>query len=221
MNKIIAMDSIERSQLREALSAEQIKCAKAEQLASQLQSQLRAADMRYSLLKADHSKVLGSQTASGSSSSGAFFFHPALKNSIRFDSVTLSHQSTTPLSKSRVLEYVAAERWLLASTQLPNQRFGVRRFSALDAKGFHDDLDVGHTEAIRDIKSSPHDSKVILTASTDRSMRVTNVQSKNCVLAIQQQAAPFWSCSWDSKRQNYCYCGTQTGSVFVFGASID
>lgn len=217
VNKIFAMDSIERNQLKDALAAEQIRRAKAEQIASNTQSQLRAVEMQMAVLKSDHA-ILQESQAKVATSIFAFCDHPALQNAQKLRKCLPSREMTMPLSKSRVLAYSSADGWLLASTQLANSRFGIRRFSVASLNGYTDELDIGHTEAIRDIKLSPVDPKIALTASTDRSIRLTNLASKNCVLAIEQQSAAFWGCCWDTVRPNYCYCGTQTGAVFVFGA---
>lgn len=221
VNKVIAMDSIERQQLKEALDAERISRAKAQQTASSLQTQLKASEMRLSLLKAEYDALQASvQSGQSSKASGTKPYQSPFHSIASITGINIRTQKSIPsLIKSRVVEYVQAERWILASTQpRSSAQFGLRRFSAVDPSAFSDEFDLGHSESVRDMRISPSDSKILLTTSTDRSIRLTNLQSKNCVLAITQQPTAFWACCWDEIRPNYCYCGTQTGGILVFGA---
>ena len=135
----------------------------------------------------------------------------------QFSSFREESVSAVDVVKSRVMEYAALERWLLVSCQLPSGRWGLRRVSILNASAHRDDIDIGHTDAIRDLKLNPRERTQILTVSTDRSFRLSNIQSKNCVLTISQPDSAIWSCCWDPVRPTYCYAGTQTGPILIFG----
>ena len=72
-----------------------------------------------------------------------------------------------------------------------------------------------HQKPIRDIRASPRNDGLILTASLDKTLKVTSVLSNNTVLTYQLDQ-PAWSCCWNYDYGNRLYCGLQNNVVLEF-----
>jgi len=73
-----------------------------------------------------------------------------------------------------------------------------------------------HENTIRDIKASPHPNDPrLLTASTDKSLKVVHSASDNTIITYNVDS-PIWSCAWDKLEKNHIYCGTSKGQIFLF-----
>ncbi|XP_078593980.1 E3 ubiquitin-protein ligase rfwd3.S-like isoform X2 [Branchiostoma floridae x Branchiostoma japonicum] len=125
--------------------------------------------------------------------------------------------SSIPLKgESRLLGYDAQHGTLVVSQPSPNQLFpgfGVKKISAMDLRSVQ--YVSVHSKAIRDICFSGRVDGLMLTASVDKTLKITSLMS-NTVVQTYQTPFPVWACCWNQEDNNYVYAGLQNGSVLVF-----
>eukprot|EP00037_Helgoeca_nana_P015707 m.147182 g.147182 ORF g.147182 m.147182 type:complete len:706 (+) comp23133_c0_seq1:113-2230(+) len=119
----------------------------------------------------------------------------------------------------RVLEYDERHAMLLCSGEGLANPFGrgaacgLVKVSALDPT--RTEYIPIHHKAIRDIRSCPDNSGTILTASLDRTAKLTNINS-NTVVCSYKLDAPSWTCCWDKDRPTTFYVGLTTSHIVEF-----
>ena len=69
-----------------------------------------------------------------------------------------------------------------------------------------------HDKPIRDIKFSPFEDGIILTASMDKTLRLSSTRS-NSVVHKFQCVVPVWSVAWSQTDENIVYAGLQNGTL--------
>ncbi|XP_066279408.1 E3 ubiquitin-protein ligase rfwd3.S-like isoform X2 [Branchiostoma lanceolatum] len=125
--------------------------------------------------------------------------------------------SSIPLKgESRLLGYDAQHGTLVVSQASPNQLFpgfGVKKISAMDLRSMQ--YVSVHSKAIRDICFSGRVDGLMLTASIDKTLKITSLMS-NTVVQTYHTPFPVWACCWNQEDNNYVYAGLQNGSVLVF-----
>ncbi|XP_076371243.1 mutagen-sensitive 302 [Tachypleus tridentatus] len=90
--------------------------------------------------------------------------------------------------------------------------FGIKKVSLLDLKST--EFVHVHSKAIKDLAFHSNDA-LVLTASLDRTLKLTNVISNN-VVQTYSVPADAWSCVWSKDNCCYFYAGLKNGSVLQF-----
>lgn len=72
-----------------------------------------------------------------------------------------------------------------------------------------------HSQALRDMQVSRADENLLLTTSFDRTLRVTDMRSDNCVCDWHLPSEG-WSCAWSSVNGQALYCGLKGGAVACY-----
>ncbi|KAG8192093.1 hypothetical protein JTE90_005391 [Oedothorax gibbosus] len=94
--------------------------------------------------------------------------------------------------------------------------YGFRKISTLEMKP--SEFVLVHQKPIRDMAFHTHDG-LVLTASLDKSVRITNVLT-NSVVHTYPVDADVWSCTWDADDPTYFYAGLRTGDVYLFDIRV-
>lgn len=117
---------------------------------------------------------------------------------------------------ARVVAFDQHHAVLVVSKPSPNQLFpgfGVVKVSSLDSK--HCEYVRIHQKAVRDVAFNCRGDGLLLTASMDKTVRVTSMLS-NTVVQTYSTPVPAWSCAWNDHDTNYIYCGLQNGTCLIF-----
>lgn len=117
---------------------------------------------------------------------------------------------------ARVLAYDKTHMVMIATKPSPNQLFkghGVLKVSSLSTRS-SEYISI-HQSAIRDAKFNPSGDRLLLTGSTDKTLKLTSVLSNSCVQTYNCPN-PVWACAWNEADTNYVYAGLQNGSCYVY-----
>merc|ERR1719494_35668 len=117
---------------------------------------------------------------------------------------------------ARVMSYDKHNMMLVASKPSPNQLFpgyGVLKVSSLESRT--SEYIRIHQKPIRDMTFSPDGDQLLLTASVDKTLKLTSVLS-NSVVQSYTCPAPVWACAWNTSNSNYVYAGPQNGTCCVY-----
>eukprot|EP00474_Spongospora_subterranea_P011878 CRZ12336.1 hypothetical protein [Spongospora subterranea] len=133
---------------------------------------------------------------------------------VQLQSVLSSH-STAPFAvsdcltttQSRVLHYNSSTDSLLFSGS-DSKLFGINRVSLLDSSHLRL-IPSLHKGDIRDLDGS---GDLILSASLDRHLKVSSLQSE-CCIADYDLASPLWSCTWVD--EHVFMAGTSSGAIIA------
>ncbi|XP_071502685.1 E3 ubiquitin-protein ligase rfwd3.S-like [Diadema antillarum] len=210
-----ALDTSERDRAIKALEEEKELRKKAEMDAAQTQLRyvmaLEEVKRMKAMLEAHQKSASRSGTSSmGSSSSDT----PAGQSTGHYfleKTITVSANGNC-----RVLTYDPANGILLASMPSPNQLFqgyGLKKISAMDFKTCQ--YIPIHTKPIRGVALDGRDDGLILTASVDKTLKITSLSS-NTVVQSYNCPMPAWCCAWNSANTNYVYAGLQNGAVLIY-----
>ncbi len=120
---------------------------------------------------------------------------------------------TERVNNGRVVEYFERESVLFYSTEYQTGKFGITMHSLLDT-GFKTRLNITHSGQIRDMAAN-NDSGLIVTASSDKTLKLCRVETKNEVMECHTPA-DIWSCCWDANDPRYFYCGRKDGEVCLY-----
>jgi WD40 repeat protein len=71
-----------------------------------------------------------------------------------------------------------------------------------------------HTKPIRDMKFHPKGESLLLTASMDKTIKLTN-STNNCIVATYTLDTPTQACEWNHEDPNYFFCG-QNRCILMF-----
>ncbi|KAI8877722.1 hypothetical protein K501DRAFT_278183 [Backusella circina FSU 941] len=113
----------------------------------------------------------------------------------------------------RVMEVCTDYEAVVLSYQSQDNIHGIRKLSLLDMD--HPEYIPLHSKSIRDIKSSPHQSDMIISTGLDKSLTLTSLKS-NTKLHSYSLDAPAWSCHVDQHDPNILYCGLVNSTIMVF-----
>ena len=71
-----------------------------------------------------------------------------------------------------------------------------------------------HTGIIKDLVFKP-DDQLLLSASLDKSMKVSSLVTRKpvCIFQLEQQA---WSCCWNETKTSSCYVGLKDGTIIEY-----
>ena len=72
-----------------------------------------------------------------------------------------------------------------------------------------------HTNVIRDLKFSPNKDDLLLSVSTDKTAKLTNIASNSNVTSFVLSAQS-WACCWDLDDSNYFYTALNNGHIEQF-----
>lgn len=120
---------------------------------------------------------------------------------------------TERISNGRVVEYYERESVLFYSTLHQNGKYGVMMHSLLDS-GSKTRMNIYHTGPIRDMAAN-NDTGILVTASSDKSLKLCCIESKNEIMECLSPA-DVWSCCWDANDSRYFYCGRKDGEVCMY-----
>ncbi|KAF8766457.1 E3 ubiquitin-protein ligase RFWD3 like protein [Argiope bruennichi] len=115
----------------------------------------------------------------------------------------------------RIIDVCELLGMVLISQPSINELFpghGFRKISTLDMKP--SEFVLVHQKPIRDMSFHCHDG-LVLTASLDKSLKITNVLT-NSVVHTYPLDSDVWSCAWDLDEPTYFYAGTKNGDVYLF-----
>ncbi|KAI1289980.1 E3 ubiquitin-protein ligase RFWD3 [Halotydeus destructor] len=87
---------------------------------------------------------------------------------------------------------------------------GVRIVSAATAQ-IHEFVPI-HSGVIKDAAFKPNDA-LLLTASVDKTVKLTNMMSRSVVTTFRVDGLDAWSCCWNTERTDSFYVGLRNGSV--------
>ncbi|XP_071955121.1 E3 ubiquitin-protein ligase rfwd3.S-like [Antedon mediterranea] len=121
----------------------------------------------------------------------------------------------SPNGKCRVMTFDSTYDAILVSLPSPQQLFpgfGVKKISAIDNSNAYISI---HKNLIRDLCCNTRQDGLLLTASADKTMKITSISSFNTVQTFQSDFQ-FWACAWNTDDVNYIYGGLQNGSVLVY-----
>ncbi|XP_038053459.1 E3 ubiquitin-protein ligase RFWD3-like isoform X2 [Patiria miniata] len=116
----------------------------------------------------------------------------------------------------RVIGFDQFHSALVVSMPSPNQLFpgfGVKKVSAVDMRCTQ--YVPVHSAMIRALTFNGRNDGLMLTASTDKTIKMTSLVS-NAVVQTYKTDAPVWSCAWNSTDVNYVYAGLQNGAILVY-----
>ncbi|XP_022094225.1 E3 ubiquitin-protein ligase RFWD3-like isoform X2 [Acanthaster planci] len=117
---------------------------------------------------------------------------------------------------SRVMGFDQFQSALVVSMPSPNQLFpgfGVKKVSAVDMRCTQ--YVPIHTAMIRALIFNGRNDGLMLTASVDKTIKMTSLIS-NAVVQTYKTDAPAWSCAWNSSDVNYIYAGLQNGAILIY-----
>eukprot|EP00795_Rhopilema_esculentum_P013035 gene13035-3810_t len=120
------------------------------------------------------------------------------------------------MSKARVMAYDKTHAMMVASKPSPNQMFpgyGIAKVSSLESRT--SEYVPVHQSCIRDICFNSSGDRLLLSASMDKTLKITSMTSSMVVLSYTCPAS-VWSCQWKSTDTNYVFAGLQNGQCHVF-----
>ncbi|XP_054724459.1 E3 ubiquitin-protein ligase RFWD3-like [Uloborus diversus] len=115
----------------------------------------------------------------------------------------------------RIVDVCELLGMLLISQPSVNELFpgyGFRKISTLDMKP--SEFVWVHQKPIKDMAFHVNDG-LVLTASLDKSVKITNVLS-NTVVQTYSVESDVWSCKWDADDPLYFFAGLKSGATFLF-----
>ena len=113
------------------------------------------------------------------------------------------------IATSEILGYI------FVTHQSPNhlyKGYGLRRLHICNLKRF--DFIYLHDKMIRDLAVHPKDA-LILTAATDRSIKLTNLLTSTVMFNVSLEVDP-WCVCWDANNHDRFYAGLNNGKVYAF-----
>ncbi|KAF9143925.1 RING finger and WD repeat domain-containing protein 3 [Mortierella sp. GBA39] len=118
---------------------------------------------------------------------------------------------------TQYLSYRQDEEMLVYSRQMGEQH-GIAKVSMRDFAGNYHDFIPVHSKPIKDVRcytGQPGINKAfILTASLDKTLKVTNALSKQVVLSYNMEGA-VWSCCWSTTDSNLMYCAVKARQTSI------
>lgn len=159
-----------------------------------------------------------SQSSQSSQNSQAAGFPLSTTNSLPKLTKRYTHKKSLNVATkdARVLAFDKHSMIMVVSKPSPNQLFpghGVFKVSSLEARS--SEYIPIHSSCVRDAKFNHTGDNLLLTASTDKTMKITNVLDRSTVLSYTCPK-PVWACAWNECDTNYVYAGIQHGGCYVF-----
>ncbi|XP_033638921.1 E3 ubiquitin-protein ligase RFWD3-like [Asterias rubens] len=216
------LDTTERDRALEDLKKEKEVRRKAE-------IEMAQANLRYRLAVEEMNRLKGQLKSQedrirSSSSQSSSSIKPQSSTSQRIDGMNPARgqyvlDKTIQISQSgncRVMSFDSFNNALVVSMPSPNQLFpgfGVKKVSATDHRCTQ--YVPIHTSVIRSLTFNGRNDGLMLTGSTDKTLKMTSLVS-NTVVQTYKTEAPVWSCTWNTSDVNYVYAGLQNGSILVY-----
>uniref|UniRef100_T1JBE1 RING-type E3 ubiquitin transferase n=1 Tax=Strigamia maritima TaxID=126957 RepID=T1JBE1_STRMM len=119
--------------------------------------------------------------------------------------------------ESRVMTYASYSNFLIVSKQMKGtgQNYGYTKLNGYLNWSSQSEI-VCHSKQIRDLAFNPlRPDGMLLTASTDKSLCLSNVYNNNIAQRYLVEA-PVWSCTWSRVNASQFYAGLQNGKVLMF-----
>ena len=91
--------------------------------------------------------------------------------------------------------------------------YGLVKISCRDLKEY--EFVPIHSDVIRDLKFCPNKDDLLLSVSTDKTAKLTNIASNSNVTSFVLSAQS-WACCWDSDDSNYFYAALNNGKIEQF-----
>ncbi|XP_002732699.2 uncharacterized protein LOC100377562 [Saccoglossus kowalevskii] len=213
------MDTAERDRALKDLEMEKEVRRKSELEAAQLKMQYQLAMDECNRLKAQlHSQdrvgMAGPSTYTGASCSGiSSSSQPSHKGGAYKLDKTIH---ISPNGGCRVMAYNPTQYALVLSMPSPNQLFpghGIKKLSMMDMKS--NQYVTIHSKMLRDCCFNNRQDGLLLTASVDKTIKITSLLS-NTVVQTYACQVPVWSCAWNLDDTNYVYAGLQNGSIVMY-----
>mmetsp|Transcript_26011 Transcript_26011/g.42655 ORF Transcript_26011/g.42655 Transcript_26011/m.42655 type:complete len:527 (+) Transcript_26011:180-1760(+) len=115
-----------------------------------------------------------------------------------------------PSDGSRVFDFHPSRSLILLGKSVPS--CSLSKISILTQQS---ETVVAHSNRIRDVKCGPGvgSSELVMTASLDKSLKISSVANNNTVLTYNLDA-PVWACEWQDDLT--VYCGLANGRLVVF-----
>ena len=133
--------------------------------------------------------------------------HPPLKQQY-----TLKKNLQVSQQDARVMAYDRRSMLMVVSKPSPNQQLfaghGILKVSSLESRS--SEYIPIHQSTIRDAKFNHSGDNLVLTASIDKTLKLTNTHDSTSVLSYKCPA-PVWSCAWNETDTNFVYAGLQNG----------
>ncbi|XP_004365112.1 RFWD3 protein [Capsaspora owczarzaki ATCC 30864] len=92
---------------------------------------------------------------------------------------------------------------------------GILKLSTIDMTFSHSEFVGIHNDTIRDFKFSERPNSLVLTASADKTVKLSSLKTNSVVLTYQVNG-PAWACAWNTDVEHILYAGLQSGSTLVF-----
>jgi len=236
--KLKAIDTTDRDQARKELAEEKYRRSKAEENEAKalLKVQLLQSEMdklkrqceripsmmeqRQPVAGGRSSTFLSSQQPSSSQSNNISSSQQQRNIATHLESITKKYvfQKILQVSnkEARVMAYDNQRMLMAVSKPSPNQLFpgyGILKISSLDSRS--SEYIRIHQKGIRDAKFNQSGDELLLTASLDRTLKITSMLSNSIVQSYTCEA-PVWACTWDGSNTNYVYAGLQNGACCVY-----
>lgn len=230
-----AVDTSEQDQAKQRLVEEKYKRSKAEEGEAKaiLQCQLLRAEMEKLKKQVELVSSSGNVSTSGDrqplasvSSTQGLLSHELLQpQRIQTRSSTLAKitkkytfQKSLQVSQkeARVMAYDRTHMLMVVSKPSPNQLFagyGILKVCSLESRS--SEYIRIHQKPIRDAKFNNTGDQLILTASIDKTLKLTSALNNSTVLSYTCPG-PVWACAWNDSDNNYVYAGLQNGTCLIY-----
>ncbi|KAF9116936.1 RING finger and WD repeat domain-containing protein 3 [Mortierella sp. AM989] len=124
---------------------------------------------------------------------------------------------TVPMGSTHYMSYRQDEEMLVCSRQIKDAH-GIAKISMRDFSHNLNSIIPIHAQAIRDVQCYTNDSfsnkSLVLTASMDKTLKVTSATSQQSVLTYDLKA-PVWSCCWSTSNPFMVYCSVKAKQTSV------
>lgn len=203
VRRIVAVDGDERQQLLSQLEAEKNAAIKAQQ-------QLTKSNLAHQLALAEIDRLnrcIGSGVQSKSSPSSPPE-SPSLALS-RVSVVCSDRESATCFDwDSFKMRLVVGKR-----SEFPKTTHGILKVAPVT--GALEFYATGQSSTIKQLRCSPFGDDLVLSASLDRTLRLSSSNSNSSILGYGPFPHGVWSCSFNHNNRNVVYAGLADGSIVV------
>ncbi|KAI8605498.1 hypothetical protein EDD21DRAFT_363410 [Dissophora ornata] len=124
---------------------------------------------------------------------------------------------TAPVGTANYMSYRQDEEMLVCSQQIYDKH-GIVKVSMRDFSRSRHGIIPIHSQAIRDVQCYTNgqfaNKSMVLTASMDKTLKVTSATSEQTVLTYDLKA-PVWSCCWSNTNPFAMYCSTKAKQTSI------
>eukprot|EP00045_Choanoeca_perplexa_P006840 m.59246 g.59246 ORF g.59246 m.59246 type:complete len:570 (+) comp13814_c0_seq2:643-2352(+) len=196
----------------------QAKANKEEALQKYQSSQAELSRVR-SELKAIQAAYLSIQTEAGPRNVDVARATQAESRVLKSD-YKLVTKVTLANSKNRCMTYDESSGHVLVSAHsthaTPFYPTGSHGLSKVDVERPQDAQYIQmHTSAVRDVRVSPNHDGLVLTASTDQTLRLASTATNSAITSLKLSQAA-WTCCWHHEQPVYVFAGLTNHKIQVF-----